>query len=54
MYNKNILRDNKYYIYMDNCSAWPKSKLNTKIGLHTHHHHHPPQTFLPERDVLGA
>ena len=32
------------------CSAWLKSKLNTKIGLHTHH---PPQTFLPEGIVIG-
>ena len=28
------------------CSAW--SKLNTKMGLHTHHH--PPQTFGPLRE----
>ena len=21
------------------CSAWPRLKLNTKIGVHTHHHH---------------
>jgi hypothetical protein len=26
------------------CSAWPKSKLNTKIGLHTTTHHHAPTT----------
>ena len=40
---------NKYYqlyttyktIY---CSAWPRLKLNTKIGLHTTHHHPPPTT----------
>ena len=49
MYNKNILRDNKYYIYMDNCSAWPKSKLNTKIGLHTTHHHLPPLPPPPQK-----
>ena len=24
------------------CSAWPRLKLNTKIGLHTHHHQPPP------------
>ena len=33
----------KYEPLMDSCSAWPKPKLNTKIGLHTTHHHHPPQ-----------
>jgi hypothetical protein len=36
-----------------NCSAWPKSKLNIKIGLHTttNHHHHPPTTNFSHRRV---
>ena len=29
-------------IVFTNCSAWPRLKLNTKIGLHTTHH--PPTT----------
>ena len=52
MYTWTILQVNKTsYVYLDNffpfpitlfhCSAWPRLKLNTKIGLHTHH---PPPT----------
>ena len=57
MYTWTILQVYKTsYVYLDNffpfpitlfyCSAWPRLKLNTKIGLHTTHHplpttHHP-------------
>ena len=31
-------------VLVENCSAWPRLKLTTKIGLHTTHHHPPPTT----------
>ena len=51
MYTWTILQVYKTsYVYLDNffpfpitlfyCSAWPRLKLNTKIGLHTTTHHH--------------
>ena len=36
------------------CSAWPKPKLNTEIGLHTHHHHPSPQTVGPLTGMIGS
>ena len=56
MYTWTILQVYKTsYVYLDNffpfpitlfhCSAWPRLKLNTKIGLHTTTH--PPTTHSP-------
>ena len=56
MYTWKILQVYKTsYVYLDNffpfpvilfyCSAWPRLKLNTKIGLHTTHHP-PPHKLL--------
>ena len=39
------------------CSAWPRLKLNTEIGLHTthhHHHHHPPPHKLLGEQYLSC
>ena len=44
-------------IYLDNCSAWPRLKLNTKMGLNhptTPHHTTPPGPFRPLLDKLGS
>ena len=35
-------------LILENCSVWPRLKLNTKIGLHTNTHHHP----LPTKQTL--
>ena len=39
------------------CSAWPRLKLNTKIGLHTHHQpttHHPPTIQTLRQQYLSC
>ena len=42
----------------NDCSAWPRLKLNTIIGLHTHHHPPSPtttkQTFLRTLGLVGG
>ena len=46
-----LWQDQMVWIYCQYCSAWPRLKLNTKIGLHTTHHHPPPP---PPHKLLGS
>ena len=41
----------QYLLNIEFCSAWPRLKLNTKIGLHTTTHHPPPP---PPHKLLGS
>ena len=35
------------------CSAWPRLKLNTKMGFNHQHHHHPPTTTRNSKSVIS-